>query len=106
MLTTTARRSVTTDGTNPAGILGIGSGLLDMSAAAAAGASFTPSALNFGARLYSDTVSITGSLVIANLTSTPDRYDVSVTAITPGALLTLSSSNTGLVASRGTAAST
>ncbi len=98
ILTSTASQGLTVDGSNAADILQTGSGLLDMGAAASAQAWFSASALNFGVQQYQDTLSLTRTFAITNISSRTDQFTVTVAPLIDGAAATLSRTETGPVA--------
>ena len=92
---------ITTDGSKPATIVQAGSGLLDMGRAAAAGAAFFPSSLNFGVQEYSNSVSTTRTLVIDNISGGSDQYTLSVHPLVSGPSVNLSTTLTQSVSPGG-----
>ncbi len=95
ILMSTASQNATTDGSNSPQVLQVGSGLLNMGAAAAAQATFAPAALNFGTQSYSGTVSLTRTLLVTNISSQSDSFAVSANPIISGPAITFSKTNTG-----------
>jgi minor extracellular serine protease Vpr len=93
---------ITTDGITPATIVQAGNGLLNMGNASAAGAIFSPTSLNFGVQAYSDTISVTRTLAITNISSNPDQFTISVQPLISGPAISLSANNTGSLASGAT----
>jgi hypothetical protein len=89
---------ITIDGVTPATVVQAGNGLLNMGNASAAGAIFSPTNLNFGAQAYSDSISLTQTLGITNVSGSPDQFTISVQPIIDGASISLSTANTGTVA--------
>jgi minor extracellular serine protease Vpr len=98
LLTTTASRNLTVDGTNVPDVLHAGSGLLNLGNAAAAGAVFSPTSLSFGAHSYSGTLTLRAKLTIENISSSPDSYSIGLEPLVSGPAITFSSSNTGTIA--------
>ena len=103
LLTSTANRNLTIDGTNAPSVLQAGSGLLDMGSAASAGAVFSPTNLNFGVQSYSGTLSLTRTLTIKNILSSADQYRVSFESLVPGPTIGFSQASTGSIAAGGVA---
>jgi minor extracellular serine protease Vpr len=103
LLTSTASRDVTTEEGNAPNILQAGSGLLDMGSAAAAGAVFSPTNLNFGVQSYTDTFTLIRTLTIKNTSSASDQFTISFEPIVAGPALTLSQNATGFLSPGGTA---
>jgi hypothetical protein len=89
LLINTASQNVTS-GSNMASILQMGGGLMNMAAAAAAGAAFAPTSLSFGVQSYSGSLSLTRSLSISNISSMADKYIVSINTVIPGPNITVS----------------
>jgi minor extracellular serine protease Vpr len=83
LLVNTAVQNVTSK-SSPASVLQIGGGLMDMGAASAAGAIFVPATLSFGSQSYSGSLSLTRSLSITNISSSADRYTVSINPVIAG----------------------
>ncbi len=102
-LTSTASPSATADGTHAAGILQTGSGFLDMGSAASVTALFSPTSLSFGAHSYAGTLSLSRTLTIKNISSTPDEFELSVRPLIPGPEITLSRNSTGVIPPGGSA---
>ncbi len=98
LIANTASRSATVDGENLANVLQAGNGLLDMGAAAGAGAIFSPSNLNFGVQSYSGRLSLTRTLAIKNISFFADTYTVSFENLVPGANLSSSQNSASTVA--------
>jgi minor extracellular serine protease Vpr len=90
LLTTTASRNVTVDGTTAAGVLQAGSGLLNMGNAFAATAVFSPTSMSFGVHSYSGSFSSLLPLAINNISSTSDQFTLGVEQIVSGASITFS----------------
>jgi len=103
LITTTASRNVTSDGTTPASIIQAGSGLLDMGNASAAGAVFTPTNLNFGVHTNSKSLSLSRSFTIRNIGTTADQYSISLETLTAGPSITFNQEVTDSIAPSGTA---
>jgi minor extracellular serine protease Vpr len=103
VLVNTANQQVTTDGSNPATVLQIGGGLLNMGSASVAGAIFTPASLSFGAHAYSGSITLTKTLVITNTSATGSQYSLSVRPVVSGATVSLQTTTTGLVPPGGSA---
>jgi minor extracellular serine protease Vpr len=98
ILTSTANQKVTVDGGNPANILEMGSGLLDMGAASRAVASFDPATLSFGTQPYQDSLTLTRAVTITNISSSTDQFALSVNPFVSGAVVSVSPGNTGPIA--------
>lgn len=98
LLTTTASRNLTVDGTNPPNIVKVGSGLLDMGSASAAGAVFSPTSLNFGVHSYSGSLSLAATLTIQNISASSDQFTLGVAPIVSGPTITFSQNSTGSLA--------
>jgi minor extracellular serine protease Vpr len=103
ILTNTASQAVTVDGTNPADLLQTGGGLLDLDAASSAVATFSPSILSFGVQAYRDSISLTRTLTVSNVSSKTDQYSFSVSPLIPGLSVSLSQTSTGSIPPGGTA---
>jgi len=97
-LVNTATQNVTIDGTTPATVVQAGNGLLNMGNAAATSAVFSPTNLNFGVQSYSDSISLTQTFTITNVSGSADQYTLSVQPLVSGPSISLSTSNTGSVA--------
>lgn len=97
-LVNTAGRGLTANGTDPPKILEAGAGLLDMAAAAAAGAVFAPPALSFGVASYSETVVLAQTLQITNVSGSSDSFIFSVEPIVSGPSVSLSKNGTPALA--------
>lgn len=103
LLTTTASRNLSVDGTNPPNIVRAGSGLLDMGSASAASAVFSPTSLNFGVHSYSGSLSLTANLTIQNVSASADQFTLGVAPIVSGPTITFSQNTTGSLAPGSTA---
>jgi minor extracellular serine protease Vpr len=103
LLTSTASRQLTEDGTQVPDILRAGDGLLDMGSAAAAGAVFSPTSLNFGVHSYSDRLTMSATLSVQNISSQTDRFSIAVAPTVSGPAITFSQDNTGPLAPGATA---
>jgi hypothetical protein len=101
VLTSTASRNVSVDGTNLPSVIQAGSGLLDMASASQTGAVFTPASLNFGAVPYDHSLSLTRTFTIRNILASADQYEVTVQPIVPGPAIALSRSTTDVVSAGG-----
>ncbi len=99
LLTTTASRNLTADGTNPPSVLQAGSGLLDMGAAIQGTAVFYPTNLNFGVHSYSGTLSLPLKLTVQNISSGSDQFAFGFEPLVSGPAISFSSPGTGSVAS-------
>jgi len=97
-LVNTATQNVTIDGTTPATVVQAGNGLLNMGNAAATSAVFSPTNLNFGVQSYSNSISLTQTFTITNVSGSADQYTLSVQPLISGLAISLSTSNTGSVA--------
>jgi len=97
LLTSTASRDFTTEEGDPPNVLQAGSGLLDMGSAAAAGAIFSPTNLNFGVLSYSGTLSLTRTFTIKNISSSADQYTIFFEQLISGPTITLSQNATGFL---------
>jgi hypothetical protein len=97
-LVNTATQNVTIDGTTPATVVQAGNGLLNMGNAAVTGAVFSPTNLNFGVQFYSNSISLTQTFAITNISSSTDQFSLSVQPLISGPAISLSTSNTGPVA--------
>ncbi len=97
LITSTASRNLTSDGTNSPSVIQSGSGLLDMGSASGAGAVFSPTSLSYGVQSYSGSVSLTRTLSVKNILSSADQYSVSFESLIPGPTISFSQSNTGSV---------
>jgi minor extracellular serine protease Vpr len=97
LLTTTASRDVTVDGTRAPDVMQGGAGLLNMGNAISATAVFAPTSLNFGVHSYSGTLDLSADLTIQNISSNPDEYTVDVEPIVSGPVITLSETSTGSI---------
>jgi minor extracellular serine protease Vpr len=97
LLTTTASRNLTVDGTNPPSVLQAGSGLLDMGAAMSATAVFSPTNLNYGVHAYSGTLSLPLVLTVQNISSSADQFIFGFEPLVSGPSITFSSSSTGSI---------
>jgi parallel beta-helix repeat protein len=97
VLVNTASQNVTTDGTTPATVVQAGNGLLNMGNAATAGAVFSPTNLNFGVQSYSDSISLTQTFTITNVSGSADQYSLSLQPLVSGPTISLDTSNTGSV---------
>lgn len=100
-LVNTASRGLAPIGTGPPKILEAGAGLLDMAAAAAAGAVFVPPTLSFGVTSYPDTVALTQTLRITNISGSSDSFLFSVEPIVSGPSVSLSKIMTPAIAPGG-----
>jgi minor extracellular serine protease Vpr len=98
LLTNTASRNLTADGTNPPDLLQAGSGLLDMAASASAGAVFSPTNLSYGIRPYTGTLSLTQRFTIKNISSSTDQFALSASPLVAGPNIGFSQNNTGPIA--------
>jgi len=103
LLTTTASRNLSVDGTNPPNLTKAGSGLLDMGSASAAGAVFSPTSLNFGVHSYSSSLSLAATLTIQNISASSDQFTLGVAPIVSGPTITFSQNGTGSLAPGATA---
>ncbi|MBM3788989.1 MAG: hypothetical protein FJW35_01410, partial [Acidobacteria bacterium] len=101
VLVNTAGRSITLDGVAAANILEGGAGLLDMTSAAAAMAAFNPPTMSFGARPYTDSISLRKTLEITNFSGSPDSFALSIEQLVPGVSVSLSQVETGSIAAGG-----
>jgi minor extracellular serine protease Vpr len=97
LLTTTASRNVTADGTNAANVLQAGGGLLNMGNALAATAVFSPTSLNFGVHSYQGSVTLSAALTIENISSSTDQFTLGVEQVVDGASITFSQNSTGSI---------
>jgi minor extracellular serine protease Vpr len=89
---------ITTDGITPATVVQAGNGMLNMGNAAAAGAIFSPTNLNFQAQAYSGSAALTRTLSITNISSGTDQFAVSVQPVISGPVISVSTANTGPLA--------
>ncbi len=94
LLTTTAGRNLTANGTDPPNVLQAGSGLLNMTSAINANAVFSPTSLNFGVHSYDGTLSLSATLTIENISSTSNQFTFGVEPIVAGPTITFSKSRT------------
>jgi minor extracellular serine protease Vpr len=96
LLVNTASQNVKS-GSNAASVLQMGSGMMDMGAASAAGAVFAPTSMSFGPQSYSGSLSLTKSLTITNISSTSDQYNISIDPVIAGPNIIPSRTYTGQV---------
>ena len=98
LLTTTASRDLTMDGVSSPNVLQAGSGLMNMSNASAARAVFSPTSLNFGAHSYSNSLSLSATLDIENISSASEQYTLEVEPVVAGPSISFNQNITGTVA--------
>jgi minor extracellular serine protease Vpr len=98
LLTTTASRNVTVDGTNAPNVMQVGSGLLNMGNAMAATAVFSPTSLNFGVQSYQGSLTLSTTLTIENISSSTDQFTLGVEPLVDGASVTFDQNSTGSIA--------
>jgi minor extracellular serine protease Vpr len=96
LLTTTASRNLTVDGTNAPNVMQAGSGLLNMENAFAGTALFSPTNLNFGVHSYQGSYTSNSTLAINNISSASDQFTLGFEPIVGGASITFDQNNVSI----------
>jgi len=94
---------VTIDGITPATVVQAGNGMLNLGNASAAVAIFSPTNLNFQVQDYTDSISLTRTLSITNISASTDRFAISVQPLISGPAISVSTADTGPLAPGATA---
>ncbi len=84
LLVNTAGDAAAGNGGGFATVVGAGSGLVDMSKAAAAGAAFTPSVLSFGVNRFSPALTLSKPVQIKNVSAVDEEFTLSVSPLVHG----------------------